>query len=125
MKPLDVLAIVGPLLLGGAAGAAAASLTAAEQTMLTGLLGAGVVGAPVTGSALAPGFLPLRAGTWTYRIASGDKDGQSEPHIVQRLENDPSGADWRYTVGTTGDVLIKQTEDAASPWSASRTTPRR
>jgi len=78
--------------------------------MLTGLLGTGVVGAPVTGSALAPGLLPLRAGTWTYRIASGDKEGQSEPHIVQRLEHDPSRADWRYTVGTTGDVLIKQTE---------------
>lgn len=32
---------------------------------------------------------------------------------MQRLENDPSGADWRYTVGTTGDVLIKQTEDGS------------
>jgi hypothetical protein len=117
MRSLWACAIISPLLLlvaaSGVPAAGAASLTADEQAMLTELLGEGVVGEPVAGAALTPKFAPLREGTWTFQIASGDKRGQSEQHVVSRLENDPSGADWRYAVGTTGVVLIEQAADGS------------
>jgi hypothetical protein len=115
MKPLGVasaLAVIWPLLLAsGEALAAGASLSAAEGAMLEELLGPGVIGEPVAGSALTPSFAPLRAGTWTYRIVGGKNKGQSEQHVVTRLERDPSGASWRYAVGSTGVLFIKHTDD--------------
>jgi hypothetical protein len=103
--------VLWPLLLPPAA--AAAALTAAEQAMLTELLGEGVVGAPVAGKTLTAKFAPLKDGTSTYRIVGGDKAGQSEQHVVKRLANDPSGADWSYTVEGTGNVAIDQAADAS------------
>jgi len=114
MRLLWALGLIGPLLLlapQGAPVAAPASLTDAEQAMLEDLLGAGVVGEPVAGGPLTAKFVPLRAGTWTYQIASGDKQGQSEQHVVRPLEHDPSGADWHYAVADTGAVLIDQLDD--------------
>ena len=105
MRPLWVVAIAWPLLLvgpGAPPAGAAASLTAAEQAMLAELLGQGVVGEPVAGSKLTPEFAPLRDGTWSYRIVGGEDAGQTEQHVVERLERDPSGASWRYAVGTKG-----------------------
>jgi len=115
MKPLGVvsaLVVIWPLLLapGGARGA---GLTADEQTMLQELLGQGVIGEPVAGSTLTPSFAPLRAGTWTYRIVGGEDKGQTEQHVVTKLERDPSGASWRYAVGSKGVLFIKQTDDGS------------
>lgn len=97
----------------GAAPAAGAdaSLTAAEQAMLVELLGEGVVGEPVAGSTLTPKFAPLRDGTWTYQIASGKDQGQTEQHVVKRLERDPSGASWRYAAGSKELLFIKQLDN--------------
>jgi hypothetical protein len=92
---------------------AAGALTADEQALLTELLGAGVVGEPVAGSTLTAKFAPLHEGSWTYQIVGGEKAGQSEQHVVKRLENDPSGADWSYTVVDMGNVAIDQTTDAS------------
>jgi hypothetical protein len=97
----------------GAPAAGAASLTAEEQAMLTELLGEGVVGEPVAGKTLTAKFAPLRDGTWTYRIVGGEKEGQSEQHVVKRLDGDPSGADWSYTVVDTGALSIDQADDAS------------
>jgi hypothetical protein len=115
MRPLGVLSalvVIWPLLLapGGAHGTA---LTADEQAMLEELLGPGVIGEPVAGSTLTPSFAPLRNGTWTYRIVGGNDKGQSEPHVVTRLERDASGASWRYAVGSKGILFIKQTDDGS------------
>jgi hypothetical protein len=115
MKPLGVLSalvVVWPLLLapGGARGAA---LSADEQAMLEELLGQGVIGEPVAGSTLTPSFAPLRDGTWTYRIVGGKQKGQTEQHVVTRLERDASGASWRYAVGAKGIVFIKENEDGS------------
>jgi hypothetical protein len=90
---------------------AAGSLTADEQALLTELLGAGVVGEPVAGSTLTAKFAPLHEGSWTYQVVSGKRQGQSEQHVVEPLQNDPSGADWRYTVDGVGAVSIAQTDD--------------
>jgi hypothetical protein len=115
MKPLGVisaLVVIWPLLL--AAGAARAdALSADEQAMLVDLLGQSVIGEPVAGGTLTPSFAPLREGTWTYQIVGGDDEGQSEQHVVTRLERDPSGASWRYAVGTKRVAFIKQTEDGS------------
>jgi hypothetical protein len=118
MKPLGVvsaLAVVWALLLASdvARAAGGAELTADEQAMLQELLGQGVIGEPVAGSALTPSFAPLRDGTWTYQIVGGPDQGQSEQHVVTRLEGDPSGANWSYTVGAKGVVLIEQTDDGS------------
>ena len=116
MKRLGVvsaLVVIWPLLLvpGGARGAG--GLTADEQALLTELLGQGVIGAPVVGATLTPSFAPLRDGTWTYQIVGGPDQGQSEPHVVTRLQGDPSGANWRYAVGAKSVLLIKQTDDGS------------
>ena len=117
MKPLGVvlaLVVIWPLLLApGGARAAGEALTGAEQAMLDELLGEGVIGAPVAGSTLTPSFAPLRAGTWTYQIVGGKERGQSEQHVVTKLERDASGASWRYAVGSTGVLYIKQTADGS------------
>jgi hypothetical protein len=117
MKPLGVvlaLVVIWPLLLApGGARAAGAALTGAEQALLVELLGEGVIGAPVAGSTLTPSFAPLRAGTWTYQIVGGKERGQSEQHVVTKLERDASGASWRYAVGAKGVLYIKQTADGS------------
>jgi hypothetical protein len=113
MKPLTVLSallVIALLMPNGARGDA---LSADEQVMLQELLGQGVLGEPVTGSPLTPSFAPLRNGTWTYQIVGGEDKGQSEQHVVTRLERDPSGASWRYAVGSKGVVFIKQTDDGS------------
>ena len=101
MKPLGVvlaLVVIWPLLLApGGARAAGEALTGAEQALLDELLGQGVIGAPVAGSTLTPSFAPLRAGTWTYQIVGGKRQGQSEQHVVTRLERDASGA-WQLAL---------------------------
>ena len=117
MKQLWIFAIIGPLLLvdPGAAPAAgtATPLTAAEHAMLEELLGPGVVGEPVAGGKLTPEYAPLRDGTWTYRIVGGKDAGQTEQHVVERLERDKSGASWRYAVGAKGLVFIKKMKDGS------------
>jgi hypothetical protein len=112
MKSLWILAMSWPLLLVDPA-AAAESLTAGEQTMLEEMLGQGVVGAPVAGSTLTPEFAPLRDGTWTYQIVGGKDAGQTEQHLLQRLEREPSGASWRYAVGSKEAVFIKRMTDGS------------
>jgi hypothetical protein len=116
MRPLGVvsaLVVIWPLLLAPDGARAAAGLSADDQALLTELLGPGALGEPVAGSPLTPSFAPLRDGTWTYRIVSGDDQGQSEQHVVTRLQGDPSGADWRYAVGARSAQLIKQTDDGS------------
>ncbi len=116
MRPLWIVAIAWPLLLvglGAPPAGAAATLTAAELTMLHELLGQGVVGQPVAGAKLTPEFAPLRDGTWTYRYVGGKDAGQTEQHVVERLERDPTGASWRYAVGTKGIVFIKKMKDGS------------
>jgi hypothetical protein len=116
MRPLWIFAVAWPLLLvgtGAAPGAAATSLTTAEQAMLDEMLGKGVVGAPVAGSPLTPEFAPLREGTWSYRIVHGKDEGQIERDVVTRLEHDPSGASWRYAVGDKKLLFIKQMKDGS------------
>jgi hypothetical protein len=116
MRPLGVvsaLVVIWPLLLAPDGARAAAGLSADDQALLTELLGPGALGEPVAGSPLTPSFAPLRDGTWTYRIVSGDDQGRSEQHVVARLQGDPSGADWRYAVGARSAQLIKQTDDGS------------
>jgi hypothetical protein len=115
MRPLgaiSALVVIWPLLLAPGS-ARADALSADEQAMLVELLGQGVIGEPVAGGALTPSFAPLREGTWTYQIVGGDDEGQTEQHVITRLERDPSGASWRYAVGSKKVVFIKQTEDGS------------
>jgi hypothetical protein len=116
MKRIDVVAAlvaIWPLLLVPGGARTADGLTADDQAMLTDLLGQGVIGAPVAGATLTPSFAALRDGTWTYQIVGGPDQGQSEPHVVTRLQGDPSGANWRYAVGAKSVLLIKQTADGS------------
>ena len=112
MRSLWITALAWPLLLVDPA-AAASSLTAGEQAMLEEMLGQGVVGAPVAGSALTSEFAPLQDGALSYRIVGGKDAGQTEQHLVQRLERDPSAASWRYAVGSKEVVFIKQMPDGS------------
>ena len=116
MRPFGVvsaLVVAWSLLLAPGDARAAGGLTANEQAMLEDLLGPGVLGEPVAGSTLTPSFAPLRDGTWTYQIVGGKQKGQTEQHVVNRLERDPSGASWRYAIGSTGVVFIEGTDDGS------------
>ncbi len=113
MKPLWMLIVIWPLTLVGSGAWAASGLTGDEQEMLDELLGAGVVGKPVAGAPLTPKFAPLQEGTWTYQIVGGKQAGRNEQHVIKRLEGDPSGASWRYAVGTDRVLFIKQAADGS------------
>jgi hypothetical protein len=113
MRPLPVLAIIWPLALAYSGAAAAAPLALGEQALLEEQLGEGVVGQPVAGRALTPKFEPLRDGTWTYRIVSGEAKGETEQHVVKRLEHHPWGAGWRYTVDNKERLFAKQLDDGS------------
>jgi hypothetical protein len=110
---LSALVVIWPVLLAPGGTRAAGGLSGDEQALLTDLLGPGALGEAVAGSPLKPSFAPLRDGTWTYQIVSGDDQGQNEQHKVTRLKGDPSGADWRYAVGAKSAQLIKQTNDGS------------
>lgn len=107
------LVAISALLLAPGAARAADALTAEEHAMLEELLGTGVLGEPVAGSTLTASFAPLREGTWIYRIVGGEDKGQSEQHVVTRLKDHPSGADWHYAVVSKGAMLIDQAEDGS------------
>jgi hypothetical protein len=113
MRPLAVFAIIWPLALTYSGATAAAPLAPGELALLKEQLGKGVVGQPVVGRALTPKFEPLRNGTWTYRIVSGKAKGQTERHVVKRLEHHQWGAGWRYAVGDKERLFVKQASDGS------------
>jgi hypothetical protein len=113
MRPLPVLAIIWLLALAYSGTAAAAPLAPGERALLEEQLGEGVVGQPVAGRALTPRFEPLRDGTWTYRIVSGEAKGETEQHVVKRLEHHQWGAGWRYAVGDKERLFVKQLDDGS------------
>jgi hypothetical protein len=92
---------------------AADGLSAAEHAMLEELLGPGVLGEPVAGGTLTASYAPVREGTSTYRIVGGKGEGQSEQHIVTRLQDHPSGAEWHYEIPAKGAIVIDQAGDGS------------
>lgn len=103
------------LMVGGAAGAAAADgpvieLSSADQQTLDSLLGQGVVGKAVPAAPLSATFEALREGTWTYKIVGGDDEKGTEEHVVKQLTRDSSGRSWRYGVGKRV-LFLHQTDD--------------
>ena len=90
--------------------APAAELSDADRKTIEQLLGSGVLGEAVDAAALSPKLVALREGTWTYRIVSGEHQGQTEAHVLSRLKRDASGASWRYQAGPK-EVLFLRVAD--------------
>jgi hypothetical protein len=109
---VPALVLVWSVLAPGAA-RAGDGLSATEHAMLEELLGPGVLGEPVAGGTLSASYAPLREGTSTYRIVGGKGKGQSEQHIVTRLQDHPSGAEWHYDIPAKGKILIDQAGDGS------------
>lgn len=117
MRATRLAVVAGPIcaLLAGAHGpAVAAGLSDADRKTIAQLLGSGVLGEAVDAAPLSPKLAPLQAGTWTYRIVSGDDRGQTEAHVLSRLDRDPSGASWRYQAGPSDVLFLRVTEGGLS-----------
>jgi hypothetical protein len=108
---LSVGVVLAALLAAGPAPAPAAAdtipLPQADRTTLEQQLGSGVVGDPVDAGPLTPDDIPLREGTWTYQVVSGNNEGQTEDEIVTQLKRDASGASWKVVTGAKDLAFIQ------------------
>ena len=73
----------------------------AEDKEALAILGKGVVGKalsakPITDTAR---LMPLKEGTWTYRVLTGDHKGTNQEDIIARPKHEDSGKSWRRVVG--------------------------
>ena len=73
----------------------------AEDKEALAILGKGVVGKalpakPVTDTAR---LMPLKEGTWIYRVLAGDHKGTNQEDVIARPKHEKSGKSWRRTVG--------------------------
>ena len=116
--PMHVSHLVGAVLaallaaaIPPTAAADAIPLPEADRTVLEQLLGSGVVGDPVAASPLAAADIPLRAGTWTYRIVAGKNKGGTQDNVLTQLERDQSGASWKLEVGEKDLAFIQLGDD--------------
>jgi hypothetical protein len=113
LSMVPALVVLWSVLLAPGAARAAEGLSAEEHAMLEELLGPGVLGDPVAGGTLTASYAPLGEGTWIYRIVGGKQAGQSEQHVVTRLNDHPSGAEWHYSIPSKGAMLIDEAGDGS------------
>jgi hypothetical protein len=83
----------------GPAAADTLPLPQADRTALEQLLGSGVVGDAVAASPLTAADIPLREGTWVYRVVAGKEKGGTENDVLTQLKRDASGASWKLETG--------------------------
>jgi len=72
-----------------------------EDKEVLAILGKGVVGKalsakPITDMAR---LMPLKEGTWTYRVLAGDHKGTNQEDIIARPKHEESGKSWRRVLG--------------------------
>jgi hypothetical protein len=111
-----VCGLVAALLLAGpmAAPADAADpipLPQADSAVLQQQLGGGVVGDAVAAGPLTAADIPLRDGTWTFKVVSGSKQGQTQQDVLSHLERDQSGASWKVQTGDKDLAFIQLGSD--------------
>jgi hypothetical protein len=110
----SVGAVFAALLLAASTPAAAADpipLPQADSAVLQQQLGDGVVGDAVAADPLTAADIPLRAGTWTFKVVSGNNQGQTQQDILTRLERDQSGASWKIETGDKDLAFIQLGSD--------------
>jgi hypothetical protein len=104
--------VLATLLVAGPAVAAdAIPLPQADRSALEQLLGTGVIGDAVAGEPLGAGDIPLREGTWTYKVVGGNKKGQTETDTLSQLKRDQSGASWKIQTGAKDLAFVQHTAD--------------
>lgn len=104
--------VVLAALLGiGTAAADTVPLPQADRAVLERLLGRGVVGDPVAAGPLTAADIPLREGTWTYKVVAGRNKGRTENDIVSQLQRDPSGASWKLETGAKDLAFVRRGDD--------------
>jgi hypothetical protein len=99
------------LVAGPAAAADAIPLPQADRSALEQLLGTGVIGDAVAGGPLGAADIPLREGTWTYKVVGGNKKGQTETDTLSQLKRDQSGASWKIQTGAKDLAFVQHTAD--------------
>jgi hypothetical protein len=82
-----------------------------DAAVLEQLLGSGVVGEPVDAGPLTPADIPLRDGTWTYQVVSGNKQGQTENDVLTQLKRNQSGASWKVATGSKDLAFVETGPD--------------
>lgn len=100
-------------LLAGAPGASAApiALPKEDRTALEQLLGSDVIGAPVEPTPLTSSDMPLKEGSWTYKIVGGNKKGQTEEDTLSQLKRDETGASWKIVTGAKDLAFIQHSDN--------------
>jgi hypothetical protein len=86
-------------------------LPQADSAVLQQQLGNGVVGDAVAAAPLTAADIPLREGTWTFKVVSGNKQGQTEKDVLTQLQRDQSGASWKIETGTKDLAFIQLGSD--------------
>jgi hypothetical protein len=94
-----------------AAAADSIPLPQADRTALEQLLGTGVIGDPVAASPLTAADIPLRDGTWTYKVVGGNNKGQTQQVTVGQLKRDQSGASWKVQTGAKDLDFLQRGDD--------------
>jgi hypothetical protein len=109
---LCVGGILASLLAGGpSASAAPIALPREDRTALEQSLGNNVIGDPVEPTPLTPSDLPLKEGSWTYKIVSGNKKGQTEVDSLAQLKRDETGASWKILTGAKDLAFIQHSDN--------------
>ena len=108
--------VLAALLLAGPATSPAGAadpipLPQADSAVLQQQLGNGVVGDAVAAAPLTAADIPLREGTWTFKVVSGNKQGQTEQDVLTQLQRDQSGASWKIETGAKDLAFIQLGSD--------------
>jgi hypothetical protein len=86
-------------------------LPEADSAVLQQQLGSGVVGDAVAAAPLTAADIPLREGTWTFKVVSGNNQGQTQEDVLTKLERDQSGASWKVQTGSKDLAFIQLGSD--------------
>ncbi|MEM7023942.1 MAG: hypothetical protein AAF637_15320 [Pseudomonadota bacterium] len=87
------------------------ALPSADRTALEALLGKDVIGDPVEPMPLSAEDIPLKEGSWTYKIVGGKGKGNTQEDALSELKRDESGASWKYATGAKDLAFIQRSDD--------------
>lgn len=93
----------------------AADLSDADRAKAEEFLGKGVVGKALPGNPIADAskFFAFKPGSWTFKFASGDKQGQPNEQSFKIMDRDTSGATGRFQNGENLVDFLTRSDDGS------------
>jgi hypothetical protein len=93
----------------------AADLSDDDRAKAEEFLGKGVVGKALPGNPIADAskFFAFKPGSWTFKFASGDKQGQPNEQSFKIMDRDTSGATGRFQNGENLVDFLTRSDDGS------------